>query len=81
MEIKTGWLWFDDSPRLPLQEKVGRAARRYLERFGTAPNVCYVHPKTLDGSTPVSGLVQIIESRTIPPNHFWLGVKGSQSGR
>ena len=79
MELKSGWLWFDDSPRITLQEKVERAARRYTERFGRAPTVCYVHPKTLLGANPVAGSVQVIESCTIQPNHFWLGIAGTQS--
>lgn len=44
-----GLLWFDDDPNRDLKQKVGNAARRYTEKFGRQPTVCYVHPSMLDG--------------------------------
>jgi hypothetical protein len=79
VEQKSGWLWFDDNPRITLQDKLERAARRYAERFGSAPTVCYVHPKMLQGANAAAGSIQVIESCTIQPNHFWLGVAGTHS--
>ncbi len=42
-------LWFDDSSQ-SLKDKVKPAVRRYVERFGRPPSVCYVHPSMLDGA-------------------------------
>lgn len=44
-----GLLWFDDDPRRSVGEKAAAAARRYVEKFGRLPNVCYVHPSMLGG--------------------------------
>ncbi len=44
-----GLLWFDDDPRRDLKQKVADAAKRYAEKFGRPPTVCYVHPSMLDG--------------------------------
>ncbi len=48
--MKVGLLWYDDDPGRDLAEKVGRAARRYRQKFGTSPDICYVHPSTLSGN-------------------------------
>ncbi|MBC7260684.1 MAG: hypothetical protein H5T63_01610 [Chloroflexi bacterium] len=75
MEI--GLLWFDDNPKIPLATKIENAARRYRERFGKSPNVCYVHPKTLAGEQNLPAHVRVIESISIQPNCFWIGVNSS----
>jgi len=73
--MKKGLLWFDDNPQVPLATKIENAARRYREKFGRAPNVCYVHPQTLSGAKSVPAHVKVIESANIQPNHFWIGVQ------
>jgi hypothetical protein len=47
--MKVGLLWNNDDPGRDLAEKVGRAARRYRQKFSTPANVCYVHPSTFSG--------------------------------
>lgn len=49
-----GLLWFDDDPGRDLKQKVGNAARRYAEKFGRRPTVCYVHPSMLSGFGPLA---------------------------
>jgi hypothetical protein len=73
--MRTGLLWFDDSPNVPLSAKVERAARRYRERIGRAPDVCYVHPQTLAAAKEMPADVQVVESVKVRPNYFWIGVK------
>ena len=43
--MQTGLLWYDDDPRRGLEDKIGRAAQRYREKYGRWPNACYVHPQ------------------------------------
>lgn len=60
-----GLLWFDDGPRRSPQEKAA-AARRYAERFGRLPAICYVHPSALSGSAispDVGGVSLRVETR------------------
>jgi len=75
--MKTGLLWFDDNPRVPLATKIENAARRYREKFGKPPDVCYVHPQTLAGAQKLPAHVKVVERATIQPNNFWIGVKAS----
>ncbi len=68
-------LWFDNDPRRPLEEKVKQAVRRYKEKFGVSPNVCYVNPEVLSGvDGAVKAPVALKPSRRVMPNHFLVGV-------
>ena len=81
--MQTGLLWYDDDPQQTLEAKIGRAARRYREKFGRTPDICYVHPRVVDGqatndkaiglAAPESGTVRIVPAPNILLNHFWLG--------
>ncbi len=71
--MKEGLLWFDDNPTRPLEDKVARAARRYREKFGVAPNTCCVHPSAVNGKAMVNG-VSIVPSSSVLRHHFWIGV-------
>ena len=88
--MKTGMLWFDDDPKRSVDEKIERAARRFLEKYGVVPNLCYANPRTVgDAQRSVAfaaptvraakGPVNISmkQANTILPNHFWLGVSES----
>ncbi|HEY66654.1 MAG: hypothetical protein DRI79_01880 [Chloroflexi bacterium] len=82
--MKIGLLWFDDDPRRQLEEKVLRAARHYERKYGRPPNLCFVHPSTLNGNGGKRGRlrangVEIRPGRSILPDHFWLGVAEDQS--
>ncbi|MCS7179605.1 MAG: hypothetical protein RML46_12685 [Anaerolineae bacterium] len=78
-----GLLWFDDDPRRDLEEKVGNAARRYMEKFGRPPTVCYVHPSMVGHLiSPDNGHlvlkvegrdVCVVPRRSVLRDHFWLG--------
>lgn len=84
--MKEGLLWFDDDPRRQIDEKVQQAAARYRQKFGSAPDVCYVNAQTLapalsTGASAdvadrhelrVAGL-RILPNSTVRPNHFWIG--------
>jgi len=78
--MKTGLLWFDDNPSRDLAEKIGRAARRYRQKFGTPANFCYVHPSVLGGN----GRTQKVDGVCVEPlpsvlrHHFWVGVEGDR---
>ena len=48
--MDVGMLWFDNDRRKDLSSKVTRAANYYREKYGRAPNVCFVHPSMLGAS-------------------------------
>jgi hypothetical protein len=73
--MKIGLLWYDDDPKCGLSDKVSRAAKRYVQKFGTPPNVCYVHPSAIDacGATREVDGVHVDTLMSVLRNHFWLG--------
>ncbi len=77
--MDVGMLWFDDDPRRGLEEKIARAVAHYKEKYGQMPSLCFVNPGTLNGAPDTAAGVQIKASRTVLPNHFWVGVGESAS--
>lgn len=71
--MRTGMLWFDNSPR-SLKDKVADASSFYKEKYGELPTLCFVNPATLAGSETRSNGVEVRETRTVMPDHFWIGV-------
>lgn len=84
MEI--GMLWHDSDQRLDLKGKIRRAARHYTEKYGQEPDICFVHPQTLDRETAFSSRrkrnqsslkidrISIEQSEQVLPHHFWIGI-------
>jgi hypothetical protein len=72
--MKQGWLWYDNDPKKPLDEKLTEAALRYKQKFGIEPTVCYVNPAHLDSKGSSKGKVKLISASTVMPNYFWLEI-------
>ena len=68
--MKIGLLWYDDDPRKPSEQKIAKALERYQEKFGLAPDTCYV-PAGVQAAIP---RLRVVPSRAVRPNHFWIGV-------
>lgn len=73
--MKVGMLWLDEDRDRTLSARVGQAAEYYSQKYGTRPNVCVVHPRTLGGDEArgPEGM-RLSSSPTVLPGHFWLGV-------
>ncbi len=71
--IRMGLLWFDDDKQTPPAEKIAQAARRYREKFGRAPTVCFVHPEETIAGSKVGGIA-VQPLRTVLRHHFLVGV-------
>jgi len=82
--MREGLLWFDDDPKRDLAQKVGRAVRRYRQKFGRPPNVCYVHPSLLNGRARHISGVRVLPLPSVLRHHFWVGeeeVNGQNRGQ
>jgi hypothetical protein len=82
--MQIGLLWYDGDPRQALEDKIGRAARRYREKYGRWPNTCYVHPQAVAqhaGEDPPvvcrlqnpGATIRVLSAPNILLHHFWLG--------
>jgi hypothetical protein len=75
--MNIGLLWYDPDPKAELPAKIERAANYYEKKYGKRPNQCYVHPKMIPAGKPdekpePTGF-DIRSSRSILPNHLWIG--------
>ena len=65
-----GLLWYDSGPR-PLEDKVEDASRRYQEKYGEQPTVCFV--RDTQGIQDV-GKCEIVSDGAVLEHHLWIGV-------
>lgn len=69
-----GMLWFDNDTKTDLTGKIKRAVDYYQQKYGQTPNLCFVHPSMVPATPVVEVGVELRTTRSVLPNHFWLGV-------
>ena len=73
--MNIGMLWYDGDKKRSLEEKVRRAADYYREKYGQAPNLCLINPKSVtNGASRRMGSVELRTAPNVLPHHFWVGV-------
>jgi hypothetical protein len=72
--MNIGMLWFDNDTKTDLSAKIKRAASYYKEKYGQNPNLCFVHPSMLKTPANPEVGIELRTTRSVLPNHFWLGV-------
>ena len=74
--MKVGMLWFEEDQTRSLAARISRAAEYYQRKYGARPNLCMVHPLTMEQEEQAAqeGL-KICSSNAVLPNYFWLGVE------
>lgn len=75
-----GMLWFDSDTKQDVGIRIKRASTYYRSKYGRKPNLCYVHPSTVDAGIPmdIDGL-KVLTSHTVLPDHFWLGIDKTEA--
>ena len=63
------FIWYDDTPKKPVVEKIDAAIAAYVERFKTRPNLVLVN--AIDYLEVADMTVR--SERTVQPNSFWVG--------
>ncbi len=75
--MQAGLLWFDNDPGRSVAAKATDAAERFTEKFGVAPDVCYVNARSLSEGDLVipfhEGKLRLTPASNILVNHFWIG--------
>ena len=82
-----GMLWFDNDKKSDYEAKIERAATYYRDKYGKTPNLCFVHPcmipnnvsKNTEKTSVQSQGVEVRTSKTMLPNHFWIGINRQES--
>ncbi len=71
--MNIGMLWFDNDPKADLAVKIRRASEYYQGKYGQKPNLCFIHPTMVQPPAQDVG-IEVRTTRSVLPNHFWLGV-------
>ncbi len=86
--MNVGMLWFDNDPKTDLFTKIEHAAEYYRKKYGKRPNVCFIHPSMAPSQLSTeesqveatvvfkSGDLEVRTTRSVLPNHLWIGVNG-----
>ncbi len=73
--MKVGMLWFDDRGEADIAERIEKASDYYQSKYGHKPNLCFVHPDSIDNDDAAVGLsLKVKASQMLLQNHFWIGV-------
>jgi hypothetical protein len=72
--MKIGMLWFDNTKK-NVDEKVKAAISYYQSKYGNRPDQCVVHPSMVSNETTSLAGIEIKTSRSVQPNHFWIGLR------
>ena len=73
--MKIGMLWFKDDKKMSLKEKLEEAAAFYLNKYGSMPNTCFVHPSTFEGKILTEAGMKVQKDKEVMENHYWIGVE------
>jgi hypothetical protein len=74
--MKIGMLWYNNDPKITLTDKIAKAAAYYQQKYGQSPDLCFVHPSMVKDAATKAGGVELRTSRSVRPNHFWIGLNG-----
>lgn len=73
--MKVGMLWFENDKGKPVDKRIAEAVGFYRQKYGLEPNVCMVSMQDApEGERWLDG-VEVKSSRSVLPNHYWVGVK------
>ena len=75
--MNIGMLWFDNDNKADLAAKLQRASAYYQQKYGRTPNLCFVHPSMLGANAAPNNGIELRTTRSVLPNHFWLGVSAN----
>lgn len=78
--MKTGMLWYDDDKKRTLEEKVEMAADYYRQKFGRAPTLCLVNPRSMNGVPKKVAKVELRSAHNVLLHHFWVGIAENGNG-
>ena len=75
--MHTGMLWFDNS-KSTFEVKLQKAVDYYVKKYGRKPDLCLIHPATVDNpnfkQAEICGLT-VRAYRPVLPGHIWVGIE------
>jgi hypothetical protein len=78
--MNVGMLWYDDDKKSTLEEKVSQAVNYYENKYGRAPTLCLVNPRTLNGGPKKVAKLELRSAHNVLLHHFWVGIAENGNG-
>jgi hypothetical protein len=77
--MRIGLMWYNGNLKQSFAEKCAGAIAFYTAKYNHAPTEIWVHPATAipEGINQEIPNVAIRTSRSILPNHFWVGLESN----
>lgn len=75
--MHTGMLWFDDDQKSTLETKIKKAVEYYQKKYGRTPDLCLVHPSTMEGQQLPENMT-VRPYRPVLPGHIWIGIEDKE---
>ena len=77
MDMNTGFLWFNNDPKMTLLQKVQAAVADFQKKFGRDPEYCLVNVSDTQDSNleEIAKICKIIVQsyKFVLPHNFWVG--------
>jgi hypothetical protein len=70
--MNSGMLWYDNDPQSNLIKRIQTAAAYFIKKYGTKPDVCFIHPSMLAEEIIGELGMEVRKNYLIRPNYFWL---------
>jgi hypothetical protein len=68
-------LWFDNTPNVPLKNRIEKAVDYYRKKYHKEPNLCLIHPAMAEAEKTEFDRMTIRPYRPVLPGHFWIGIE------
>lgn len=70
--MNQGMLWYDSQSAKDFYNRLDIAVSYFKEKYGFAPQCCFVHPDMLKGIPEAESAVKIVTDEKVLRNHFWM---------
>jgi hypothetical protein len=70
--MKQGMLWYDSQISKDFKNRLKLAVSYFEEKYGFAPECCYVHPELLKGLPQNDNHLKIMADEKVLRNHIWM---------
>ena len=78
--MNVAMMWFQNDPKKSLSEKIAEAMNYHQKKYGSRPDLCFVHPSMLSVSVKEKYPIEVRSTRYILPNHIWIGCGNGNVG-
>lgn len=73
--MQLGMMWFDNDNRKSLETKITEMFAYYYKKYSRTANLVVVHPTQLPENLSTVNGIEVMASKSVLPNNYWIGNK------